>query len=271
MDFHNLLLFTLSVSLLRWCATQPFNSTSADIGYDGRIVGGEVTSILSYPFQVSVQHDSSHICGGSILAVNIILTAAHCIEYPEDVKGYRIRAGSNSHSRGGQLLTVRQIIIHEAYNLNELNCDVALIRLNERLTFSSRIRAIDLPQLGAAVPKNVDLFVSGWGLTSETGLIAPLLQHVAVRLMDQRVCEENYLYIANITPEMFCAGLPEGGKDSCQGDSGGPLLATIRPIQYGIVSFGVGCAQPGYPGVYVNVAALRPWIDRKIKEMTKLS
>ncbi|XP_011292582.1 trypsin alpha [Musca domestica] len=266
-----------------------------DFNYDGRIVGGEVTTILSYPFQVSVQHQGSHICGGSILAANIILTAAHCLEFPKAVKQYRIRAGSSSHSQGGQIMGIRRILIHEAYNLNDVNCDVALMLLSGNLSFSRQVRAIDLPRPGAQVPSRSKLFVSGWGLTSETGAISPTLNHVAVQLLDQGECAESYRYIADITPQMFCAGLPDGGKDSCQGDSGGPLISYVeaspstaairpkqtanssiittatRPIQYGIVSFGVGCAQKGYPGVYAKVAALRSWIDAKMKLLTKSS
>lgn len=267
--------------------------------YDGRIVGGFVTSISNYPYQVSLQYHNAHICGGSIVAHNIILTAAHCIEQPWDTAAFRVRAGSSTHLYGGQLVGVRHIFKHEGYSSSSLDSDVALVVLNRNLTYTRTVQPVELATWGEQLPNKSDdeFFVSGWGLTSETGAVAPLLNYVAVRLINQNTCSENYQYIATITSKMFCAGYPQGGKDSCQGDSGGPLvsyvssassspslpltstvIATNKPVldlqanaakpkQYGIVSWGVGCAQKSYPGVYAKVAALKPWIDAKINEV----
>ncbi|KAG8006577.1 Enteropeptidase, partial [Nibea albiflora] len=55
---------------------------------------------------------------------------------------------------------------------------------------------------------------------------------------------------------MICAGLDEGGKDSCQGDSGGPMVSKSNSkwVQAGVVSFGRGCAEANFPGVYARVS-----------------
>jgi trypsin len=68
---------------------------------------------------------------------------------------------------------------------------------------------------------------------------------------------------------MFCAGLAQGGKDACQGDSGGPVIKDFSTgvadaVLVGATSWGYGCAQPNYPGVYSDVAMFRGWIDTQM-------
>lgn len=69
---------------------------------------------------------------------------------------------------------------------------------------------------------------------------------------------------------VLCAGHLAGGKDSCQGDSGGPLMLPVHEggefpfYQIGVVSYGIGCANRGLPGVYANVPYFADWIKSKI-------
>lgn len=89
------------------------------------------------------------------------------------------------------------------------------------------------------------------------------LRAAVVPAANQNYC--NTQYNGRITPRMICAGYKEGGKDSCQGDSGGPLTIEVNgEVQLvGVVSFGRGCAEPNYPGVYARVTAVRSWIKRQ--------
>lgn len=98
------------------------------------------------------------------------------------------------------------------------------------------------------------------GNTQNSNESSETLRAAIVPIVNQAYC--NKQYDGAITPRMICAGIQEGGKDSCQGDSGGPLVdennGNLRLV--GVVSFGRGCAQPNYPGVYARVTSVRKWI-----------
>lgn len=85
------------------------------------------------------------------------------------------------------------------------------------------------------------------------------MQGTSLRIIDKGTCQKSYNEL-NITQRMLCAGAYSGGKDSCQGDSGGPLI--VDNVLAGITSFGSGCGDPDFPGIYTNVAALRDYIDK---------
>ena len=76
--------------------------------------------------------------------------------------------------------------------------------------------------------------------------------------VNQKECNKAYSDFGGVTDRMLCAGYQQGGKDACQGDSGGPLVADGKLV--GVVSWGYGCAQAGYPGVYSRVAVVRDWV-----------
>ncbi|XP_053963178.1 trypsin beta-like [Anastrepha ludens] len=239
--------------------------------YDGRIIGGLPTSILNFPYQVSVLYKGQHTCGGAIIRPNVIITAAHCVEPTMTVNAFKVRAGSAQYAYGGQLRTVQRIFRHEGYSSTTYNYDVALMQLERDLIYSKAVQPVQLAASNALLSGQAKLFVSGWGLTSETGYVSSVLNYVDVNVIRQETCVQNYKYVVPITAEMFCAGYSQGGKDSCQGDSGGPLVAYYHGVAtlYGIVSWGVGCAQKEYPGVYAKVSALRPWIDGKLANIGK--
>jgi trypsin len=101
--------------------------------------------------------------------------------------------------------------------------------------------------------------VSGWGTLTAGGSTLPSqLQAVEVIITSRAACNSAYANYGGITVNMICAGVTGGGKDACQGDSGGPLVVGNQLV--GIVSWGLSCALPDYPGVYSNVATLRSFI-----------
>ena len=124
------------------------------------------------------------------------------------------------------------------------------------IQYSDSVQPIELTSVAPSV--GTPVMVTGWGALYANGYSPSQLQQVQVNIVNQEECHQNYQAVGGVTERMICAGLPKGGKDACQGDSGGPLVSEGKLA--GIVSWGIGCAWEGYPGVYSNVANLRNWI-----------
>ncbi|XP_017124513.1 trypsin delta [Drosophila elegans] len=222
---------------------------------DGRIVGGTTTTITSFPWQISLQRNGGHSCGGSVYSANIIVTAAHCLQ-SVSASVLQVRAGSSYWSSGGSVAKVASFKNHEGYNANTMVNDIAIVRLSSSLSFSSSIKAIGLASSNPA--NGASASVSGWGTQSYgSSSIPSQLQYVNVNIVGRTQCASStYGYGSQIQSSMICAAA--SGKDACQGDSGGPLVS--GGVLVGVVSWGYGCAYSNYPGVYASVADLRSWV-----------
>ncbi|XP_012283089.1 trypsin-1 isoform X14 [Orussus abietinus] len=225
----------------------------------GRIVGGTDASIEDVPYQVTLQLSGFSFCGGTIVANQWVLSAAHCMGYPTSM--VKVRAGSAYTASGGSLHAVEKVIVHEKYGTTPYGVpknDVALMRLKEPLELDNTRKAISLFEQNEEAEVGAYSVITGWGVTSQGGSSPSVLQTVQVPIVSKKKCSEAYSRYGGIPPGQICAAYPEGGKDACQGDSGGPLAINGRLA--GIVSWGNGCAKPGWPGVYTEVASYRDWI-----------
>lgn len=251
-----------SVSYTMYRLKKPFDRTAvaAEAMREARIVGGAQTTIQHFPWQVSMIYQSRHRCGGSVVSERFVLTAAHCTTGAL-ASLMSIRAGSSNRNSGGVVVAVKRIIQHPNYSGHGNDYDISLLSLMKSLDFSESIRAIRLPSAGETISPGSRVWVTGWGDTHESFGISPTFLHfTTLPIVDNHVCASAYARHTPITTNMLCAGYYRiGGRDACQGDSGGPLITNNK--QYGIVSFGVGCARPAYPGVYTRVSAFRNWID----------
>jgi trypsin len=150
------------------------------------------------------------------------------------------------------------VTVHPSYRSSGQDYDVAIWKLSTSVPTSSTIGYVALPASGSDPAAGSTATVAGWGTTSSGGSTSPTnLLKVNVPVVSRATCRAAYGTSA-ITDRMFCAG--EGGRDSCQGDSGGPIVNSARTL-IGVVSWGNGCADPDYPGVYTRVSALLSFIN----------
>jgi len=242
-----------------------------------RIVGGVVTEVNEYPWQVGIV-DKGYTqvwCGASLISDRWILTAAHCTR---GESGGNIQAllGEHDYSSNKETNMVRvgiaEIINHPDYHHQTTNIDFSLLKMKKTIDFSkySHIRPICLPTDTSKDYTDFTATVSGWGTLSSGGSSSKKLREVDVKVLSNSDCKNKYSYPSSwITSEMLCANVDGGGKDACQGDSGGPLVTAgsgtgVTAGQnyelIGVVSWGSGCASASYPGVYSRVTMQLGWI-----------
>nr|AOW41608.1 trypsin [Euphausia superba] len=229
-----------------------------------RIVGGQTTEVNEYPWQVAlVSRGSTQVfCGGSLINDRWVLTAAHCTQsgVQQVILGNHLQSSTDT---GERRVNVRRVVDHPNYNSRNLDNDFSLLELSTPQNLENvdpQIRPVCLPS--ASNPsqyEDVMAIVSGWGTTSAGGSQPNALRDTAVRTQTNAQCNQAY-GSGSITNSMICAAT--SGRDSCQGDSGGPLVRNVGGYfrQIGVVSWGSGCADARFPGVYSRVTNQINWI-----------
>nr|CAH7733351.1 unnamed protein product [Callosobruchus chinensis] len=230
---------------------------------ENRIVGGRPTGINRYPWVARILYDGHYHCGASLLTEDFVLTAAHCVRRLKKSK-IRVILGDHDASTSGEvpsmMRVVSAVIRHKKFDTETYNHDIALLKLRKPVQFNKQIRPICLPSSASVELGGLNATVVGWGRLAEGGQLPSVVHEVDVPILSLSQCRAMRYRASRITQYMLCAG--SGSRDSCQGDSGGPLLIH-RGDKYqivGIVSWGVGCGRPGYPGVYTRVAKYLNWL-----------
>lgn len=240
-----------------------------------RIVGG-AESDQAYSWMVSIQYRSSgqHFCGGTLIANNWVVTAAHCTENtPASAMQVVIGIQNLSEPNVDETYRVSAIYDHADYNFpKELNNDISLLKLSGETSLAP-IETISLNDFNNIATGEL-LKTIGWGALEEfdseleTGNFPEALNEVELPLVSPATCRAAYPFEFGASENPLCAGFVEGGKDSCQGDSGGPLIIEQdgTPYLVGVVSWGYGCARAGSYGVYSNVSAYTDWLDQYLSD-----
>lgn len=231
-----------------------------------KIVGGELAPRDAYPWFARLIDSSAAetwwTCGGMLIAKEYVLTAAHCVN-AGDANNIAVQIGAvcptalsgTNCGQPIQKINVLSVQRHPQYSDTTLENDFALLKLET----SANADPVPIDQ-GNVVDNYSSskrgLYAVGFGAMSEGGSVSSELRHVELAFVPRNTC--NIAYSGEITNVMMCAADP--GQDSCQGDSGGPLYDAENDTLVGVVSWGFGCADPSYPGVYAQVSSRFDWI-----------
>ncbi|MCB1508123.1 MAG: serine protease [Hyphomicrobiaceae bacterium] len=259
---------------------------------DGRVAGGCVTDIATFPWMVTLFRVAApdrmrgHMCGGSVIAPQWVLTAAHCIEdlVPTDPSTIAVYYGSTSLLEGGRVVDIETIYAHPDYR-GVGGDDIALLRLAQPIPVQP-VRLATPADMARYEQRGLEAVVSGWGdhpLTRELGLnkngepitgqtgefeISPVLMAAAVPIVDNAQCDQFN------NPESICAGYTHELIDACSGDSGGPLQVRDGDewVQIGLVSGGTLCDMEGTRfSTYTRVSAYEEFIRATLAGETEVA
>jgi len=153
-------------------------------------------------------------------------------------------------------IDVKRFIVHPRFSPYTMDNDIALIELATNVTNVSPIAYDTMHSLTSGTQTKV----AGWGNMSTVNDIYPNdLRAALIPIVDFNQCNASNAYDSALTQNMICAGYFVSNRDSCQGDSGGPLIVDNTLV--GIVSWGNGCAEDGFPGIYTKVQNYTSWIE----------
>ncbi|KAM3846860.1 elastase-1-like [Vipera latastei] len=264
-----------SLNLTDGCGARP---AIVNITAETQIVGGHVAQLGAWPWQVSLQiyrvpsGRYRHVCGGSLISNNSVLTVARCIKRWVNPEYWRVVIGlhhlykPHSHTISRR---VKSIIVHSGFKWDSYENDIAMFKLVKLVEYNKYIQPICLPHNSHLVTDKNPCYISGWRNRNKKGKIKIELQEARAIIIPLYVCNKYEWYKEKLSTDMICASSP---TNSCVEDSGGPLMCYFPSVsQYyliGITNFATGCNQDKYPGLYTRTVSYRKWIDFHLHDKT---
>ncbi|KAJ8710067.1 hypothetical protein PYW07_009433 [Mythimna separata] len=242
-----------------------------------RIRGGNATDTKNFPYMAAIIINGRLWCAGTIVDVNWVVTAAHCLNYVLSVSPLKslgqfvkVRVGSARPHEGGSLLDVAGAVRHPKFEEEPVpHADVALLKLSENLEFNIHVNLIKIYE-GVREPfAQSFIVVTGWGATrgSDTTFRehTPDLMTARLKVRSQHYCMDAYQLVNGFqfTADFFCASLRNGTRDACLFDAGAPAVQQNRLM--GIMSFGPErCGHEYQPAVFVKAFYFRDFVKATI-------
>lgn len=234
-----------------------------------QIINGRQAGECDWRWQAALTTSRDGVfCGAALIDPEWVLTAAHCLindEFNVTLGGYDTRIKTSGQQERG----VAGIFKHPEYNRNKGVHDLGLVKLSKPVTMNKCVGMACLPTAGASVEPGTKCWIAGWGTTkSGANRKSPVLREAFQTIVSKEDCEiTGNATRRTITDDMLCARgeVKADGRasDSCQGDSGGPLVCSRQGkwTVHGVVSWGKGCGQAEFPGVYSRTGAQLDWIE----------
>ncbi|KAK7156000.1 hypothetical protein R3I94_006158 [Phoxinus phoxinus] len=254
------------------------SETGSDItgaNEDTRIVGGQLQGQGGSPWQVLLRREDEHgFCGGSLIDLRWVVTAAHCLQQTPD----HVTVGDYDKMRPDkdeQKIKVEKMVLHPHFHEYTFDSDIALLYLSDPVTPGPFAAPVCLPDANLAerlLKPGEQGLVTGWGATRFLQRSSRFLRKVRLPVVDQMNCINSTEQV--ITDNMFCAGYLMAEMDACTGDSGGPFVVNYRGTWFlaGVVSWGERCAAEGKYGVYTRLGNYLSWIrEEMMKEESRRS
>ncbi|KAJ7381411.1 Chymotrypsin-like elastase member 3B [Desmophyllum pertusum] len=269
----------------------PFDQGSSSCGHSSssssRVINGADATLGEWPWQARLQLNHMHLCGGTLIMPEWLMTAAHCV-LDNDPSKFEVILGDidrNKIEGSEQKFKVKRIFKHRLFSHPvPYENDIALFQLSRPAKRGDLVNTACLPGFLDEVPVGTECYITGWGQMFGKGESATILQQARMPVVSNGACAakldtspngglhtDNRTWI--VTSKMICAGDAGNTKTSgCFGDSGGPFQCKNTAGQWvvqGIVSWGdPDCSSSNHYTVFTRVSVFRKWIEDVMENIT---